>query len=274
MPTTNQTVQKIIDDVRRGGLVLPDFQRKFVWKPDDVQELLVSVLGEYYIGSMLYMEAIRDEAPFALRLVEGALESNPSVVIDSIVRILLDGQQRTSSLFYALFAPPIPLAGRKSPYRFYANISRMLAQDWENSVEFVNTSNKKATAKYEESEEYIAFPQFRDVGVLSERLMKTKYQKQFAALVQLINKFNTYDIQMVHLDRGTPLDRVVETFERINKTGEPLAVTDLLVARLYRDGVKLRDLIRDASEKYAFFDTTGADYVLRVLSLGRVFGDN
>ena len=219
--------------------------------------------------TMLYMDAIRDEAPFALRLVEGARESNPTATIDSIVRILLDGQQRTSSLFYALFAPPIPLAGRKSPYRFYASIQRMLSEDWEYAVEFVNTANKKATAKFEESEDYIAFHQFRDVGALSERLMKTKHQKQFAALVQLVNKFNTYEIQMVHLDRGTPLDRVVETFERINKTGEPLAVTDLLVAKLYRDGVKLRDLIKDASEKYPFFETTGADYVLRVLSLGR-----
>ena len=55
MPTSNQSVQKLIEDVRRGTLVLPDFQRRFVWKPDDVQELLVSVLGDYYIGSMLYM---------------------------------------------------------------------------------------------------------------------------------------------------------------------------------------------------------------------------
>jgi uncharacterized protein with ParB-like and HNH nuclease domain len=71
MPTSNQTVQKLIDDVRRGTLVLPDFQRPFVWKPDDVQELLVSVLGDYYIGSMLYMDAIRDRSRHRRRLLAG-----------------------------------------------------------------------------------------------------------------------------------------------------------------------------------------------------------
>ena len=58
-------------DVCKGAAVLPDFQRHFVWEPEDVRELLVSVLGNYFIGSMLILEHFKDDSPFALTLVEG-----------------------------------------------------------------------------------------------------------------------------------------------------------------------------------------------------------
>ena len=97
MAAVNTSIQRLMEDIQQGHLVLPDFQRSFIWKPDDVQDLLIFVLGNFYVGSMLYMDAIRDEAPFALRMIEGV----GNVPMSNIVKILLDGQQRTSSLFYA-----------------------------------------------------------------------------------------------------------------------------------------------------------------------------
>ena len=37
-------------------LVLPDFQRDFVWKPSDVTKLIASLLNGYPIGGLLLME--------------------------------------------------------------------------------------------------------------------------------------------------------------------------------------------------------------------------
>jgi uncharacterized protein with ParB-like and HNH nuclease domain len=86
MPAVNQSIQRIMDDIQPGPLGLPDFQRSFIWKPDDVRDLLISVLGDYYVGSMLYMDPIRDDSPFALRMIEGVEKIVPIPTIDSIVK--------------------------------------------------------------------------------------------------------------------------------------------------------------------------------------------
>ncbi|MCX7761813.1 MAG: DUF262 domain-containing protein, partial [Candidatus Kryptonium sp.] len=115
-------VSELINEVYNGSIVLPDFQRSFIWEPEDVKELLVSVLGGYFIGSMLLMEySDKSKFPLATRFIEGVEEINPDVKKQPqrTVKILLDGQQRTTALFYALYEPDIPLKNRKGSYKFY-----------------------------------------------------------------------------------------------------------------------------------------------------------
>ena len=138
---------ELIKDVQNGGVVLPDFQRSFIWEPEDVRGLLVSVLGNYFIGSMLMLEYFRDDSPFALRLVEGVEEINKSAKIQSIVKILLDGQQRTTALFYALYEPNLPLKNRKNPYKFYLDIEKALNNQWNDAVIALNIGDKKSFTK-------------------------------------------------------------------------------------------------------------------------------
>ena len=126
MEITTVQADKLAADILEGVVVLPDFQREFVWKADDVADLLVSILGDYYIGTMLYMEALATESPFALKLVSGVHDLRPNQKAQSIVKVLLDGQQRSSSLFYALYNSKRPLAGRKSPFRFYIDFKQAL----------------------------------------------------------------------------------------------------------------------------------------------------
>jgi len=39
------------------------------------------------------------------------------------------------------------------------------------------------------------------------------------------------------------MEKIVETFERTNRTGKPLSVFDLTVARVYKYNINLRDLL-------------------------------
>jgi len=71
-------VSKLLEDVHDGAIVLPDFQRSFIWEPEDVREFLVSVLRDYFIGSMLVLEQYKEDSPFALRLIEGVGKTDRS----------------------------------------------------------------------------------------------------------------------------------------------------------------------------------------------------
>lgn len=272
MASQNVPIQTLLHEVRTGEIVLPDFQRPFVWDPDDVRDLLLSVFGDYYVGTMLYMDAYFDQSPFALRLISGVRELFPSMPQQSFVKILLDGQQRTSALFYSLYAPPVPLRDRKSPHQFFVHVPSFLDHDWEHCVEFANVGNTRAVRALEQDDNYFPLTSFRDTGELSQRILASKFKDAIATLISSANRFMTYQIQMIHLPRDTSLERVVETFERINRTGQPLSVTDLLVARLYRDNIKLRAMVEDARGKYSFLSAENKiddEHVLRVICLLR-----
>ena len=47
------SLNTIINRLRDGQFVIPDFQRDFEWKPWDITELMRSIFMDYYIGSLL-----------------------------------------------------------------------------------------------------------------------------------------------------------------------------------------------------------------------------
>jgi len=61
-------LKELLKKAREGSLVLPDFQRDFVWKPADVTKLLSSLLNGYPIGGLLFMESSGD---YGNRLLDG-----------------------------------------------------------------------------------------------------------------------------------------------------------------------------------------------------------
>jgi hypothetical protein len=212
------------------------------------------------------LDSLRDESIFALRLIEGAKEVNPDAKIQSMVKVILDGQQRTTALFYALYEPKINLKYRRSPYRFYLDLSKALNNDWENAVIAVNLNDEKKLNDIEKQSEVIPFSLLKDVGKLA---VKFKDHPRFEDIIELANNFMHREIHVVTLGNNTPPERIVETFERINMTGVPLSVFELLTAKLYKHKIKLRDLLMDAKQKYSFLNAIQEEYTLKVIALLR-----
>jgi uncharacterized protein with ParB-like and HNH nuclease domain len=140
--------QRLLDIIRgayEGGVVVPEFQRPFVWSREDIEELLVSILQGYFIGTFLMLDTSPKESLFPFRTVEGLSEVNPnaSPYNHSKVQLVLDGQQRITSLFYALYEPPIPLRNAKHPYRFYFLLEPALEGNVEDSVIGVSDADER-----------------------------------------------------------------------------------------------------------------------------------
>ncbi len=241
-------LRELLDMVNKGEIVLPDFQRDFVWYPENVRELLVSVVGNYFIGSILWMETTKDTSPFALRLVEGVKKVNPDVKIQDLVKIVLDGQQRITSLYYAFYQPEIPLKDTKNPYRYYLDIEKVLNGEYDDAVIGISTYFKNEIKKLENNPNIISFADLLDLGRIT---IKYSQNEKFSEIVALINRIlDRYDIYYVPLKfDNDELEKVVETFERINRTGLPLSVFDLMTAKLYNHKINLRELLKNAEEK-------------------------
>jgi hypothetical protein len=262
-------VKSLVDDISKGKVALPDFQRDFIWKADDVQDLLISIFADFYIGTMLVIDEVRDEAKFKLRLIDGVPRDT---AISSIVKILLDGQQRCSSLYYALRAPSIPLAGRKNPYLFFLNLAAAERDEPDNAIETVNSGNRSSVVAASNDKGLVPLSLILEPPKLISLLQSRGQDSKIPDVVNYANQITNYQVQMVELKRETPLDRVVEVFERINRTGLPLNITDLLVARMFKSNVQLRELIEIATEVYEVFgedNQVEVEFVLRLICLMR-----
>jgi hypothetical protein len=93
MEYTKFTYRRLFELAETSELVLPNFQRKFVWKPDQQKQLLASFLVNLPIGTFLILEGEGGEfVSRKLCFKKGDFYTNSECFY------LLDGQQRLSSL--------------------------------------------------------------------------------------------------------------------------------------------------------------------------------
>ena len=113
---------QLLDRAERGELQLPDFQLGWVWDDDHIRSLLASVSLSYPIGAIMTLVAGNPDVNFKARLLQGVtLSETPRPEL-----LLLDGQQRLTSLFQALKSrAPVRTRDRRgddSLRHYYANI--------------------------------------------------------------------------------------------------------------------------------------------------------
>jgi len=110
MTTFDSTKESLIDllqSVKQGKTQLPDFQRGWVWDDDHIRSLLASVSLSFPIGAVMMLQTGNPDVRFKPRLVEGlTLANSPEPE-----RLILDGQQRLTSLFLALMSG-VPVSTR------------------------------------------------------------------------------------------------------------------------------------------------------------------
>jgi hypothetical protein len=235
-------LRHLLSLIDEGELALPDFQRDFVWDPKETEELLESISRSFPAGSLLFMPW-RDDV-FSPRAVQGApdLKTAPN-------RLILDGQQRLSSLYQACYG-----AGE---YRYFVALNPLMdAEDVEEAIFYRHRNRCGKYSTVEQQADHLVMP----LGALfgsgggfhawSERITKHRPEKDEqldqlrAALRETyeahIKPIEDYDFPVVILARSTSLEAVCSIFETLNRTGIRLSVFDLLAARFFAKELDLR----------------------------------
>ena len=139
-------------------------------------------------------------------------------------------------------------------------------EHYDDSVIGVSSNHKNMLAELRENKSIIEFKNLKDTMFVFNQFSKHKKAKE---IVDLISRINNYKISIIELPDQTPVERIVETFERINRTGKPLTIFELLTARLYMKGIKLRDLLAEACKKYPEITELEPETILRVMVINR-----
>lgn len=284
----------LINRLREGRFVIPDFQREFEWKPWDIKDLMRSIFLDYYIGSLLLWKGTPDNfAALACEPIYG-YSGNGDGAREHIV---LDGQQRLTAMYYTFLAPDISVPNRANRYLYFIRVDRFMDEAYDEAFDYDWTQRglkilADHTSQYENhvfplsviGEEGWALPEWvqgyvghwedKEAGALAEgnaavaedAARRVEDARAFGAHLKGITE--EYQIAYIELDRDLELDKVCDIFTQINSRGIRLDAFDLINALLKPKGIQLKHMWREASQELNFVETERMNvYVLQVMSI-------
>ncbi len=265
-PGQDKTVERLLEGVHKGEFAKPSFQRKFEWQPNQVRDLLASVSFNYFSGLLLFWEIDNETKKMVnFEPLEGANNS------DHVNFAILDGQQRLSSLYYAIYNPDIKFPNKNSHYVFYLDIDKRYNEDIDNSVSYeynrYHTSIDSLKSNKDRFINELKFP----LALLSDEEFKKNELKDWIDeySLKLFDKYHPVDIEddgqkvkavlkrekevdgyisgildykfTTHvLDNKNNMNDVSIMFARLNQKGLKLSMFDLMNAFLFGHNIELR----------------------------------
>ncbi|MFO0606366.1 MAG: DUF262 domain-containing protein [Polyangiales bacterium] len=244
-------LRDLLEEIHRGELQLPDFQRSWVWDDDRIRDLLASVSQAWPVGAVLLLEC-GGEVRFKARTVEGAPAN-----AGRERRLILDGQQRLTSLYATLRsgnAARIPDGkGGEIDRVYYFDIRRCLDEGVERKEAILSLDpsrqvredfNRKVTLDLstpEKEYEALCIPVATvfDFAASQEWQFGMSERHQHAAeIARLFHRFQRevalsvqqYRVPSIELGRDTSRRAVCMVFEKLNTGGKPLDVFELVTA--------------------------------------------
>jgi hypothetical protein len=277
---TDISVDQLVGMIARGELRLPEMQRRYVWRATRVRDLLDSLYRGYPSGSILVWETEQEQPTRAMPV---------SQATDPFAghKLLLDGQQRLTSLSAILRGEPVQVRGKKRDIDILFNLEHPdRLPDFTEVVSDEDSPMRGEDAgdeAEEEEEELSVQERLRDktfvvaakslaqqpnwVSVTKvfnadndSEILKAagitsfddpRYRKYSKRLEQL-RSVRDYQYVMHVLPRSLGYEEVAEIFVRVNSLGMKLRGSDLALAQItarWRNSLELIERFQDECEE-------------------------
>lgn len=259
MSKAEASVEELVGMIERGELRLPEMQRRYVWGKTRVRDLLDSLYRGYPSGAILLWETGEDVPLQSMAVTQ---QTSPY----QSTRLLLDGQQRLTSLSAVIRGEPVRVRGRSKPIELLFNLDHPdqltvvtevnedsgdqedddeLIEDEADSSEdelqkrFNGMTFVVATHKLEQLPQWVkvtdVFKTDSDAGFLKRAGVKgfdhPNYERYSQRLARL-RRIRKYIYRMDVLERQLSYDEVTEIFVRVNSLGAKLRSSDLALAQI------------------------------------------
>jgi hypothetical protein len=246
-------IATILDQIDLGSMALPEFQRGYVWNRDQVRGLMLSMYKKHPVGSLLVW----------VTQTESAAARGDGPLSPGFVKLLLDGQQRITSLYGII---------RGKPPKFFdgnAQTFTGLHFDLENEVfEFY------APAKMKDNPLWISVTDLMQLGAgkVMEGLLKVPELAAnvttYLTRVTAIDSIKQIDLHIEEVaGEEKTVDVVVDIFNRVNSGGTKLSKGDLALAKICAEWPDARAQMKARLAKWrnAGFHFR-LDWILRVIN--------
>lgn len=242
-------VSDIIRQVNR-DIFLPAIQREFVWGTDRIERLFDSIMADFPIGSFLYWkleQKNKDEWPVYefIRDFDGDAPHNSPANMAGItkdVTLVLDGQQRITSLFIGLRGSYRYFYYRWRKTKLYLNLLKPPVANEENPEELTYAFAFRENAEPDGDTPQLWYPVGRILDFEDAEDAKSDMRQDLAALPdelrenankligRLHNRIHTTLVGNYYQEKSQDYEKVLQVFVRANSAGQPLEYSDLLLA--------------------------------------------
>jgi hypothetical protein len=240
----------LLDNLRTGSLLIPDFQRRFVWTDEQRLNLLRSIADGLPIGSLLVWSSDDPEVDTLDELGSHVLEKRSA---KGPWLYLIDGLQRLTTLFLALMPPseerrapsraPQALlpwgddggpfdddagaetAADEPPRRILIDLNATADQRFVLEARHTRVSPTRVPAEVLLSR--------RALYAAQKALWAESKNREADAIEALADRFQDYQVPVMRLFTSNVED-VARAFARINSGGTPMKEADLAAALAYR----------------------------------------
>lgn len=228
----------LLDEIDSGVVLLPEFQRGYVWNRDQVRGLMRSLYHSHPVGGLLMWETTADDIN-----VRGAAGGSGTR------QLLLDGQQRVTSMYGVVRGTPPPFfEGDASvftglhfnveteSFEFYAPTKMVGDPTWVSVTELFH----KGPTKY-----------YKTFSHVDEDTRET-FVERLNQITQIANRdFNYEKIT----GASKTVDEVVDIFNKVNSGGTKLSKGDLALAKLCAEWPDARKELRDNLDRWKKADS-------------------
>ncbi len=252
---------EILKSVSSGEAQLPDFQRGWIWDDQHIRDLLASISQSFPIGTVMTLTTGGDGANFKPRPVEGTDESTEQKTPDTLI---LDGQQRLTSLFQSLRAGrPVKTKnsrGQETSRWYYFDMEKCLDERFDREEAVISVPENRISKNFrneilldlssdKQEYEHGMFPAHKIFNSADWRRGYNKYHEYTEEKAKLfdtfeaniIKKVEQYNVPVIILGKDTPKEAVCKVFEKVNTGGVTLTVFELLTASFAGEDFQLRD---------------------------------
>lgn len=274
MAQTNIKVSELVNKVQRGELTLPEMQRRYVWPATRVRDLLDSLYRGYPSGTILVWET-DEEMPTRELAVKSTRTPTTSQKL-----LLLDGQQRVTSLSAILGGEPVHVRNRRRPIDILFNLEHPDGppiditevedngftadvedvEDEETAERDIQEEMRKRTfvvASRALQNDPVWVPVsdifkktdsqiLKSIGISSEDERWDKYSER----LQKVKKIADYPYVMEVLEKSMSYEEVTEIFVRVNSLGIKLRGSDLALAQITSRWKGFMQLIEDFTNEF------------------------
>ena len=273
MKTNDRPLTDLMRAVDSGAAQLPDFQRGWVWDDGRIKALIISIIHNFPVGAAMFLEYGNESVHFKHKPIEGS-DADPDNEPDELI---LDGQQRLTSLYNALYSKkPVHTKtdkGKEIGRFYYLDIDKAVdssAEDEEVVISIPATKQvtsdfgrnivKDLSTRQDEFKQKM-FPLNIILNSGEEQAWQNEYYayynydptviQQFTELFsKIIMPTQKYAMPVILLDKATPKEAVCQVFENVNTGGVSLTVFELVTAIFAMDDFPLRKDWEERKEKY------------------------
>jgi len=237
-------IRELLDEIKNFDLVLPEFQREYIWEKEQSKQLMVSLFKEYPTGSLLFWKT---NSPPEIKNIELPQDKIGTTTV------ILDGQQRLTTL-YLLVRNMIPPYYKEheiknDPRNLYFNLEHGEFQYYQPALMRNNPTWVAVTDCFDSSKKIDVFKiakeksqspeeQFERANIFNENLTKLRNISE-----------REYPIQVV--PNSADIDEAIDVFDRVNSLGTKLSDADLALAHICGKWPEARRIMKAKIEELA-----------------------